>query len=279
MSLMRPSRVELRLPGPERLPERLESLWRSPIREDRPVHSVQCPLSDPREADYDAFFGVIRVSGASALLLSKALATTVSTMASLPEAATEPALHHALSAARLTPAAEPGLKPDAPAQQRWIHGHRLFFALTQAAIVGLQDALTAPHSRPCGQGAHATRVFLRASAAAMRLTSSFSRSAYQHTVRPSMAPPQHSATGFSGLWSADHRVLITRLRTWGEMHGAICTDSCKVRRRLLDAVDEVYAAHIGICEHFVGDGPSLLGDSDNSASTLSKLARHRGRLL
>ncbi|WP_157878510.1 hypothetical protein [Streptomyces chattanoogensis] len=276
---MRPSRVELRLPGPEQLPERLESLWRSSVRKHRPVHSVQCPLSDPREADYDAFFGIARVSGASSLLLSKALATTVSAMASLPEAAMEPALHQALDAARLAPVGEPGLNPDAPAQQRWIHGHRLFFALTQGAIVGLQDALAAPRARSCGQGVHATRVFLRASAAAMRLTSSFSRSAYECTVRPSMAPPQHDANGFSGLWSADHRVLITRLRAWGAMHEEICTDSCRARRRLMDAVDEVYTAHIGICERFVGDGPSLLGGSDNSLDTLGDLARHRGRLL
>ncbi|GGU99605.1 hypothetical protein GCM10010211_78700 [Streptomyces albospinus] len=276
---MCPRRVELRLPDPEQLPERLESLWRSSVREGRPVRSVRCPLSDPREADYDAFFGVIRVSGAPALLLSQALATTVSAMASLPEAATEPALHQALDAAHLAPATEPGLTPNTPAQQRWIHGHRLFFTLTQSAIVGLQDALAAPRARSCGPGVQATRVFLRASAAAMRLTASFSRSAYERIVRPSMAPPQHSAEGFSGLWSADHRVLITRLRAWGAMHSEICRDSCITRRHLLDAVDEVYTAHIGICERFIGDGSSLLGGSENSLDTLGKLARHRGRLL
>lgn len=276
---MRPYRVELRLPGPEQLPERLESLWRASVRADRPVRFLPCPLSDPREADYDAFFGVIRLSGASALLLSRALASTVSAMASLPEAATEPTFHQALDTARVAPVQEPGLTPDAPAQQRWIHGHRLFFALTQAAIVGLQDALAAPQARSCGPGVQATRVFLRASAAAMRLTASFSRSEYQCTVRPSMTPPQHSAAGFSGLWSADHRVLIARLRAWGAMHGAICVDSCITRRRLLDAVDEVYAAHIGVCDRFVGDGPSLLGGSENSRTTLDELARRRRRLL
>ncbi|QHC23792.1 hypothetical protein [Streptomyces sp. GS7] len=276
---MCPSRVELRLPDPEQLPESLESLWRSSVREGRPVRSVQCPLADPREADYDAFFGVIRVSGAPARLLSQALATTVSAMASLPEAATEPALHEALDTARLAPVAEPGLTPNTPAQQRWIHGHRLFFTLTQAAIVGLQDALTAPSARSCGPGVEATRVFLRASASAMRLTASFPRSAYERVVRPSMAPPQHSAQGFSGLWSADHRVLITRLRAWGAMHSEICRDSCKIRRHLLDAVDEVYTAHIGICERFIGDGSSLLGGTENSLDTLGKLARHRNRLL
>ncbi|UQA97179.1 hypothetical protein [Streptomyces halobius] len=237
-------------------------------------------MSDPREADYDAFFGVIRVSGVSAaLLVSEALTTTVSAMASLPEAAAEPTLHEALDAARLAPVAAPGLTPDAPAQQRWMHGHRLFFALTQAAIVGLQDALAAPSARSCGPGAQATHVFLRASAAAMRLTASFPPSDYQRTVRPSMTPPQHPATGFSGLWSADHRVLITRLRAWGAMHRAICADSCMIRRRIFDAVDEVYGAHIGVCERFVGDGPSLLGGSENSMATLGELARRRRGLL
>ncbi len=279
MSLMRPGCVELRLPDPEQLPEELESLWRSSVREAPPVRSVQCPLPDLREADYDAFFGVTRVSGAPARLLSGALATTVSTMASLPEATAEPALHQALDAARLAPVAEPGLTSDTPPQQRWIHGHRLFFTLTQAAIVGLQDALAAPRARSCGPGVQATRVFLHASAAAMRLTTSFPRSAYEHIVRPSMSPPQHSAQGFSGLWSADHRVLITRLRAWGAMHNEICRDSCKIRRRLLDAVDEVYTAHIDICERFVGDGPSLLGGSGNSLHTLSVLSKRRGKLL
>ncbi|MFJ9848070.1 hypothetical protein [Streptomyces sp. NPDC101150] len=276
---MRQYRAELRLPSPEQLPERLELLWRSSVREDRPVRAVRCPLSDPREADYDAFFGVIRVSGPAAPLLSEALTTTVSAMASLPEGAAEPALRQALDAAGLTLVAESGLKPDAPAQQRWIHGHRLFFALTQAAIVGLQDALAAPRGRSCGQGVQATHAFLCASAAAMRLTASFSRSAYELVVRPSMEPPQHSTPRFSGLWSADHRVLVTRLRAWGAMHGEICMDSCKAHRRLLDVVDEVYAAHIGICERFVGDGPSLLGGSKSSLDTLGELARHRSRLL
>ncbi|MFK0289837.1 hypothetical protein ACIQU6_05005 [Streptomyces sp. NPDC090442] len=200
-------------------------------------------------------------------------------MASLPEAAAEPALHQALEVTRLAPVAKPGLTPNASAQQRWIHGHRLFFTLTQAAIVGLQDALAAPHARSCGVGVEATRVFLRASASAMRLTASFSRSAYERIVRPSMEPSQHSGQGFSGFWSADHRVLITRLRAWGAMHSEICRDSCKIRRQLLEAVDEVYAAHIGVCERFIGDGSSLMGGSGNSLDTLGKLASHRSRLL
>ncbi|KPI14865.1 hypothetical protein OV450_8238 [Actinobacteria bacterium OV450] len=122
----------------------------------------------------------------------------------------DPALADALAACHLDPPAPAATGVDVPALQLWKAGHRLFFTLIQATVVALRDA-TSPPSHPAPAETRTAATLLAACAAAMRLTTTFSPHDYQHTVRPSMAPPQHALAGFSGMWSADHCALVVAL--------------------------------------------------------------------
>ncbi|SFC93181.1 hypothetical protein [Streptomyces aidingensis] len=282
------------LPPPELLPASRTALRdgaRSPLAPPDPAG----PLPDPRDADYDAYFGVARTRRAPAAALARALLTTTAEVSAWAGPADRRALGGALTVCRLLPSPPPARPASPPssagtagmagtageqALARWKAGHRLFLALTQAVVVALRDATApgAPHhpGRPAG---HDAAVLLRACAAAMRATASFTPHAYETAVRPSMTPPRREREGFSGLWSADHRTLVAELRRWGSAHSAACAAGCEAVRDLADALAEVHAAHHGVCARFVGAGPSLLGGGDSALHTLDRLAAARGGLL
>ncbi|MFD5554672.1 hypothetical protein ACFWIA_12645 [Streptomyces sp. NPDC127068] len=271
------------LAPPEDLPSDLRALREAvparPSDPDAPHH----PLPDPHEQDFDAFFGIVRCNRLPAAgLLATALSRTVGIMSPLADAEDRARLTVALRRAGRPspPPRAPASHGGASAWEKWIHGHRLFFALTQATVVALKHAITRPEDPVATiEGSDSAIAFLHASAAALRLTAAFSRDAYHRAVRPAMAPPVHPAEGFSGLWSADHRVLVQELGRWGE---AITAPTVPVRITcdlLRDAVRDVYQSHIGVCDRFVGHGPSLLGGTSDSLATLAKLAHARQRLL
>ncbi|MFD5560817.1 hypothetical protein [Kitasatospora griseola] len=238
------------------------------------------PLEDVHEADYDAYFGIVRCGEEPAARLVAALEQTLATVLPLANGRAvrrfEEAVH-GLGLALPAPSRN-ALTATAGPRARWICGHRLFLALTQATVVGLQYATVAP-APSAVEGVEVAEAFLRASAEALRLTASFSRDDYCATVRPSMAPPHHPVPGFSGLWSADHRALVDRLRDLGDTPEALRSERGRTRLSLQAALDVVYRSHIGVCARFVGNAPSLLGGSTDSLTTLGTLARARRGLL
>ncbi|MFK0119608.1 hypothetical protein [Streptomyces sp. NPDC090994] len=206
------------LPPPELLPDARSALRAAaaelpapgdgPGADPRPGDAG--PLADPREAVYDAHFGVARTARDPARTLLRALLQTTAEASAWVRADDRAALHAALAvcgAGTPAPVGAPAGNPRA----RWRAGHRLFFALTAATVVALRDATARPAGRHPGPAAtRDAAVLLRASAAAMAATASFTPHAYQTEVRPSMEPPAER-DGFSGLWSADHRALVRQL--------------------------------------------------------------------
>ncbi|WP_052508965.1 hypothetical protein [Kitasatospora griseola] len=268
------------LAPPHLLPPSLQALRSAEPGSTPCTGALHEPLADSQEADYDAFFGIVRCGEAPAARLLVALERTLATLLPLTDGTAAGRFERAMrSLGRPLPApAGDALTAEAGPQARWIHGHRLFLTLTQAAVVGLQHAAAAP--APCAaDGVEVATAFLRASSAALRLTASFTRDDYRRTVRPSMAPPQCPAPGFSGLWSADHRALVDRLRRWGETPAVPGDGRRRADPALQAALDEVYRSHIGVCARFVGTAPSLLGGADDSLATLGRLARARRNLL
>ncbi|WP_407986325.1 hypothetical protein [Kitasatospora sp. CMC57] len=215
-----------------------------------------------------------RSSGHPALHLAHSLKATLSAGYACAGTDQRTAFARAARLAGLCLTAEPGSGWPAHAGplERWKAGHRLFFALNQLTVVALRQARADGCRRA---GAEAAAHALRAGAAAMTLTATFDQAAYHRTVRPAMMPPNLPVEGFSGLWSADHRALVTELGLWGNHHALSCRADCPARRTLLDALDETAAAHHGVCARFVGRRPSLLG-GDDSLLVLDRLhqARH-----
>ncbi|OQD57743.1 hypothetical protein BM536_001275 [Streptomyces phaeoluteigriseus] len=270
------------LAPPQHLPHGLGTLREAANRPGRhrtsPGHR-RIPESDPREAAFDEYFAVARCACAPAPLLIDALDDTLATVRAFSRrpdgSATEPDLDLAAHAAGLdSPRDDREPRTQATVRQRWIHGHRLFFALTQATVVALRHALRAPSPAGSALGLESAAHFLRASAAALRITASFDAQDYHDTVRPSMAPPQ-APRGFSGLWSADHRVLVQSLREWGLAAPAKPSSLRPAHRRLVEVLTDVHHAHVGVCSRFVGSGPSLLRGAEPGVQVLDRLCRRR----
>ncbi|PNE34650.1 hypothetical protein AF335_08950 [Streptomyces eurocidicus] len=273
-------RSPLWLAPPERLPADVHALRRAATTAlGSPPTGDPIRLPDEHEATFDAFFGVARSAGDPVSLLVHALATTYATT---PGTAHAPSLRLALQAAGITPASVTAATATASPEECWVLGHRLFFALIQGAVVGLRHAVACSTDVPESVlGIRTADVFLAASASALRLTASFSRQDYEDAIRPAMSRAgEDSATGFSGLWSADHRVLVGGLRAWGiEAAQHRAPRVLDAERSLRATLSDVYAAHSGICHRFTGDGPSLLNDKGSAVLKLERLACARQRLL
>ncbi|MET9465460.1 hypothetical protein ABZY44_11710 [Streptomyces sp. NPDC006544] len=269
------------LAPPQHLPHGLETLREAATRADRhhtPGHR-RLPQRDRREAAFDEYFAVARCPCAPAPLLVNALDDALATVRALslhPDGSvTEPDLDLAAHAAGLIPRTDrSGPGRQATVRQRWIQGHQLFFALTQATVVALRHALRAPSPADSAHGLESAAHFLRASASALRITASFGAQDYHDSVRPSMAPPQ-APQGFSGLWSADHRVLVQSLREWGLAAPTRPSTLRPAHRRLVEVLTDVHHAHMGVCSRFVGSGPSLLRGAEPGVHVLDRLCQRR----
>ena len=137
--------------------------------------------------------------------------------------------------------------------ERWMVGHRLFFALIQGAIVGLNcfASAAADQAMPeAGEGLALAAAFLRSSAAAMKFASDFAPADYDATVRPAMAPPK-VRTGFSGLQTRDHAYLVRML---GALKPVLTGPHVPgpAHEEFVESVVSAYAAHEFICERFRG---------------------------
>ncbi|MFI6588429.1 hypothetical protein [Embleya sp. NPDC050493] len=271
------------LAPPHRLPHDLAGLRAAAHRPERhhtPPGHRRVPERDPREAAFDEYFVVARCTCAPEPLLIDALDDILGTVRAFsrnPDGTpTEPDLELAAHAAGLAPRTDSSERAtQATVRERWIQGHRLFFALTQATVIALRHALHAPSPAETAHGLDSAAHFLRACASALRITASFGVDDYHDIVRPSMAPPHVRRTGFSGLWSADHRVLVRCLREWGL---AAPTKSATLRpahRRLVEVLTEVHHAHVGVCSRFVGSGPSLLRGAEPGVQALERLCQRR----
>jgi len=270
------------LAPPQHLPHSLAALREATNRRDRhhtPPDHRRIPERDSRETVFDEYFAVSRCACAPAPLLIDALDDTLAAVRALSRhpdgSSTEPDLDLAAHAAGLDLRTDNReARTQATVRQRWIQGHRLFFALTQATVVALRHALRAPSPAGSALGLESAAHFLRASASALRITASFDAQDYHDTVRPSMAPPQ-APRGFSGLWSADHRVLVQSLREWGLAAPAKSSTLRPAHRRLVEVLSDVHHAHVGVCSRFVGSGPSLLRGAEPGVQVLDRLCQRR----
>ncbi|MET7301362.1 hypothetical protein [Embleya sp. NPDC005575] len=271
------------LAPPHRLPHDLATLRESASRPDRhhmPPDHRRLPDGAPREAAFDEYFAVARCACAPAPLLIGALDATLAEVRAFSRHAdgtlTEPDLELAAYAAGLTSGTDSAEPPtDATVRERWVQGHRLFFALTQATVVALRHALHAPSPDGSALGLESAAHFLRACAAALRVTASFGVDDYHEIVRPSMAPPHVARAGFSGLWSADHRILVRDLRKWGLVAPAKSSSLRPAHRHLVEVLTDVHHAHVGVCSRFVGSGPSLLRGEEPGVQALERLCHRR----
>ena len=103
---------------------------------------------------------------------------------------------------------------------------------------------------------------MEASEVAFRLASDFSQEAYDSEIRPDMhAFDPH----FSGLFYADHKELITRMRVLRRVGSDFEVDLDRINA----AITNSYEAHALVCLRFVGETASLASKDDTRVAAES----------
>lgn len=158
---------------------------------------------------------------------------------------------------------------DLAAVGRWILGHQIFH-LQLVAMLSVLDRCRQSlelDDRPLlVRSLRDLRTLFDASTANMTYTASFSPVLYGQVVRPTMMPP-HLSPGFSGQLSHEHHLMMHDLALlksalqvrWGggEPWPA---EVAEAWRQTEAAIHRVRRNHGLVCQRFVPDGASLLGD-------------------
>lgn len=175
---------------------------------------------------------------------------------------------------------------EAMIARRWMRGHQLFLVITQAMIASLNNLeVIVGHGGDDSEMAGAIEQLvrlLRAAAGSMRLTGDFPPDIYDTTIRPSMAPPE-LPDGFSGIFSSDHRFLVTRLREITPRFSGLKERLHDAHALLVKAFADLYDDHINVCANFVSSEKNSLLMADGARCTaleqLGKFKKSRLRLL
>ncbi|KPQ36586.1 MAG: Bacterial protein of unknown function (DUF924) [Phormidesmis priestleyi Ana] len=161
----------------------------------------------------------------------------------------------------------------------WQGFHWSFFINVQGLIISLRrfEAQLALGNLTQAEIELATATDLMfASGASMALAGSFSRTLYEQTVRPTMAPPQVSSTNFSGLMSWEHAALM---QIWKRLRPAFENLPAELKpqhQAFVQAYLSLASAHRAVCEKFGGaEGGSLRFDQSCAIATLDKFSRSR----
>ncbi|QBS40323.1 hypothetical protein [Nocardia sp. CS682] len=278
-----PLRAEpILLAHPDVLPDRLTMFHRRAAHDGpAPVPCAATHLLTTGEAEHDEFFGIRRAAGDAESLWHAAFARVIEAVVAHTPSHQHEVLHAAVSTAFPAlrwPLAQPPDRRQWTGLDYWVRGHQLFAVLTQAATVSMRHACTRARRgdmTAAVAGLETTAAVFGCSAAALRLTAGFGADEYRTLVRPLMEPPRVTA-GFSGILSVDHRALVSALRKWQgyseirEMSGGAAL--------MRDALAAVYAAHVGVCERFVGEqAPSLRTAATGQQSAAVRVLRALGQ--
>lgn len=128
-------------------------------------------------------------------------------------------------------------------------GHHLFFVEIQAIVLSIDTY----EREPSDANLRVVIDLIRGSAASMQFAGNFDRDAYD-PVRASMVDVDED---FSGIFSADHRVMIRKFAKLKRAADCNSPTYCDLK----DAIEVAYTAHAHVCRRFVGDGGSLANES------------------
>ncbi|MEJ8562121.1 hypothetical protein QTO30_13405 [Yoonia sp. GPGPB17] len=157
----------------------------------------------------------------------------------------------------------PALAPSA--LFRWKQQHHLFFVIIHGMLYllhVLEEAMERNHAPVIKAILQDFAELMDASEVAFRLASDFSQDAYENEIRPDMhAFDPH----FSGLFYADHKELISRMR----LLRRVSDDFQQELDHIDAAITQSYEAHALVCLRFVGETSSLASKSETRVAAES----------
>jgi hypothetical protein len=151
---------------------------------------------------------------------------------------------------------------------RWIRGHHVFLVLIQCLITAMncfQDACRAGESERSACALDLATSLFGGCSAALHFAGDFHSDDYEHTVRPTMSPPQ-APPGMSGVLARDHEHLVRLLQSQKEVFACLEPGMKERYGKFVSAFEHTYEAHKLVCSKFVGDEvPSLLSQGEQPA--------------
>ncbi|MCP3759169.1 hypothetical protein [Streptomyces sp. TBY4] len=181
------------------------------------------------------------------------------------------------------PKAVPPVGQAAPAVprdalRRWVRGHHVFMVFAQAsalAMACLRDSADR-EDLPAAQAAAAAAVgLMRGCQGALIYAGDANREQYNEEIRPTLMPPV-APPKMSGLHWRDHEALIAEMARSTSAWQWLAGHRPELSAAFRAALDEAYASHMGVCEHFVGDAaPSLLAAQGSSRSAVGVIGQFR----
>lgn len=160
-------------------------------------------------------------------------------------------------------------EPDLVAVGRWILGHQTFHIqlVTMLSVIACCQKGLELDDRPLlVRSLEDLRTLFDASTANMIYTASFSPVLYEQVIRPTMMPPFLSP-GFSGQLSQEHHLLLAEFGRLKEALGvrwgggeARPAEVAEAWRRMEVAIHRNRKHHGLVCQRFVPEGASLLGE-------------------
>ncbi len=149
--------------------------------------------------------------------------------------------------------------------RRWKQQHHLFFVIVHGMLYllhVLEEALDRRHAPVIRAILLDFAELMEASAVAFKLASDFSQEDYDTKIRPDMfAFDPH----FSGLFYADHKELVTRLRVLRRVPDDFADESLRIDA----AIRAAYDVHALVCLRFVGETSSLASKDDTRVAAES----------
>jgi hypothetical protein len=149
-------------------------------------------------------------------------------------------------------------------RRQWDEGHQLFVVLGQETIftlARLESALLREDWAAAREGYVDAVTLFRAIGATMRRTGAMAPSQYA-SVRRSMMPP-NVPDGFSGLWDAGHKRILSLTRAVARLPHDPNAQAMLNRYHM--ALHLLFHAHSSVCEHVIGEKASLAAQASRSA--------------
>jgi hypothetical protein len=229
-------------------------------------------------AQFDDRFGLLRSHDENAVASGLARATAIAARLSQDPNAHPADIEAIAEGLALSIAAYAGATPktaslpgeaepttfDLSPQDRWDQGHQLFGVLGQETVFTLLRLEVALKSEDWGGarlGYLDAITLFRAVGATMRCVGDMTPAQYA-AVRRSMEPPNVQA-GFSGLWDAGHKRILSLTRAIAKLPGHPSVKP--TADRYLMAINILFHAHASVCEHVAGGLTSLASQANPTA--------------
>ncbi|MER2472292.1 hypothetical protein [Photorhabdus laumondii] len=144
--------------------------------------------------------------------------------------------------------------------RRWVRGHLLFMVLCQGMSLSLNLMITAAKDNDrelAVAQANKTIELMNIAQITLKFATDLSKEQYLEQIRPTLMPPI-APPKMSGINWRDHVVMIRIMRQSTDTWSFIEQTHPETVQRMRSALSDIYTAHRGVCEMFVGESTTSL---------------------